>query len=87
MAMKKSALAVVESFKIADRYEGIAPELLAELNDEMEDLDPENGISCRQIKVPSGGGIAYEVQGEEDDPALTLSIHAESPSGLLPSPG
>ena len=71
MADKKNstALATMDSFAIANRYEGIDPELLAELKDEMEDLDPESGITCRQIKVPSGGGIAYEVQGEEEGDA------------------
>lgn len=70
MAEKKNtALATMDSFAITDRYEGIDPELLAELQDEMADLDPESGITCRQIKVPSGGGIAYEVQGEEEGDA------------------
>lgn len=72
MAGKKNTsteLALMDNFKIANRYEGIDPELLAELQDEMEDLDPESGIDCRQIKVPSGGGIAYEVQGEDEGDA------------------
>lgn len=64
---KNTALALVENFQVVGRYEGLSPEMLAELKDEMEDLDPETGIACRQIKVPSGGGIAYEVQGEDDD--------------------
>ena len=64
-----TALATMDAFKIANRYEGLDPELLAELQDQMEDLDPESGISCRQIKVPSAGGIAYEVQGEDDGDA------------------
>ena len=64
-----TALATVDTFKIANRYEGVDPELLAELQDQMEDLDPESGITCRQIKVPSAGGIAYEVQGDEDGDA------------------
>lgn len=66
---KTTALAVVDSFQLVDRYEGIDPELMAELQDELSDLDPESGITCRQIKVPSGGGIAYEVQGEEEGDA------------------
>lgn len=72
MATKKNTgteLAVVDSFQIANRYEGIDPELLAELQDQADDLDPESGISCLQIKIPSGGGLAYEVQGEEDGDA------------------
>lgn len=59
-------LALMDSFKIANRYEGLDPELMAELQDQMEDLDPESGITCRQIKVPSAGGIAYEIQGDDD---------------------
>ena len=66
---KATSLATIDKFQLVSRYEGIEPELLAELQDEMEDLDPEGGIACRKIKVPSGGGIAYEVQGEEDDDA------------------
>ena len=42
------------------------PEMMEELEDEMSDLDPESGITCRKIKIPSGGGLAYEVQGEEE---------------------
>ena len=68
-AATTTALATVDTFKIANRYEGVDPELLAELQDQMEDLDPESGITCRQIKVPSAGGIAYEVQGEDDGDA------------------
>lgn len=52
-----TALATLDNFQIVSRYDGIDPELLAELQDELEDLDPENGISCRQVKVPSGGGL------------------------------
>lgn len=67
MADKKStALAIFEKFSITNRYEGMSPELMAELEDEMGDLDPESGITCRKIKIPSGGGLAYEVQGEEE---------------------
>jgi len=66
---KNTALAVMENFQIADHYEGMSPELLTELWNEMEDLDPGSGIIYCQIKVPSGGGIAYEVQGEDDGDA------------------
>ena len=71
MAAKKNSteLALMDSFKIANRYEGIDPELMAELQDELGDLDPESGITCRQIKVPSGGGLAFEVQGEDEGDA------------------
>ena len=66
---KTAALAVVDSFQIVNRYEGIDPELMAELQDELSDLDPESGITCRSIKVPSGGGLAFEVQGEDENDA------------------
>ena len=66
---KKNELAVVEGFQIAKRYEGMDPELLAEIQDELEDLDPEAGIACRKIKIPAGGGLAYEIQGEDEDDA------------------
>ena len=67
MATKKNELALMDNFKIVSRYEGVDPELLAELQDQMEDLDDESGIQCRMIKIPAGGGLAYEVQGEDDD--------------------
>lgn len=68
MATKKTTeLAPIDNFQIANRYEGMDPELLAELQDQMDDLDDESGIQCRLIKIPAGGGLAYEVQGEDDD--------------------
>lgn len=67
MATKKNELVPIDNFKIANRYEGMDPELLAELQDQMDDLDDESGIQCRLIKIPAGGGLAYEVQGEDDD--------------------
>ncbi len=70
MTAKKNTtteLAVVDQFQIANRYEGIDPELLAELQDQMEDLDEESSINCRTVKIPSGGGSAFEVQSEDDD--------------------
>ena len=78
MAPKKNetALAVAENFQIANRYENIDPELLAELQDELADLDPESGISCLQIKIPSGSSSAYEVQTEDDDSEPMKKIEA-----------
>jgi len=64
---KTNALAVVEGFQIANRYEGMTPEELEELQDQLEDLDPESGITCRKIKIPSGGGTSFEVQTGDDD--------------------
>lgn len=69
MAKKTTALATLDTFSIANRYEGMDPEMMAELQDEMSDLDPESGITCRKIKIPSGGGLAYEVQGEDETDA------------------
>lgn len=63
---KNTSLAVMEGFQIVNRYEGMDPELMEQLQDEMEDLDAESGIVCRKIKIPSGGGLAYEVQGEDE---------------------
>jgi hypothetical protein len=63
---KTTALATVDSFQIANRYADMAPELLEELQDQMDDLDSDSGITCRKIKIPSGGGLAYEVQGEDE---------------------
>lgn len=68
MANKKNTeLAPVENFSIVSIYENMDPELMAELQDEMADLDAESGIDCRTIKLPAGGGLAYEVQGDDDD--------------------
>lgn len=66
MAKKTTALAVADSFQLVDRYAGLDPEMMEELQDQMEDLDNDSGILCRKIKVPSGGSLAYVVQGEDD---------------------
>lgn len=66
MATKKNELAVVESFSLTAPFQDMDPEMLAELQDELSDLDDENGITCRQIKIPAGGKLAYEVQGDEE---------------------
>lgn len=77
MAKKnETALAVAEDFKLAKRYEGLDPELLAEIKDELDDLDPENGISCLQIKIPSGGGTAYSVLDEDGEEEPMKQIDA-----------
>lgn len=69
MAQKKdsTALAVMNDFQIISRYDGMSQEDMEELKDQLEDLDPESGIICRKIKIPSGGGTSYEVQGEDDN--------------------
>ena len=58
---KNTELAPLESFKIATRYEGMDEDMIAELKEQMADLD-DAGISCNVIKIPSGGGIAFEIQ-------------------------
>ena len=59
-------VAVIKGFQVVTGFEGMDEELMAELQDEIADLDDERGITARQIKIPSGGGIAFEV--ESDDP-------------------
>lgn len=66
MADKKTDLALVGEFRIATPFEGLSPEELEELKDQMDDLEDESGISCRMIKIPAGGKLAYEVQGDEE---------------------
>ena len=67
--MAKNELAIVKEFSVVSRYEGMSEEEIEELKDQLGDLDEERGISCRQIKVPSGGGKAFEVETDDpDDP-------------------
>lgn len=73
--MAKNELAVLNDFAIVSGYEGMSEEEIADLQDEMEDLDDERGIACRQVKVPSGGGKAFEVEGDDpEDPELMKEI-------------
>ena len=65
--MGKKELATMGDFQIVQRYEGMDTDLLDEIKDELDDLDQESGIVCRKIKIPSGGGLAYEVEGEESE--------------------
>ena len=64
-AKKNTELAPVENFALTTAYDGLDPELAAELKDQMDDLDDESGINCRTIKIPSGGNLAFTVQGDE----------------------
>ena len=64
---KKAELAAVEDFKFVSRWDGVDEETMAEIAEELESLGPGAGIPCRKIKVPSGGGLAYEVEGEDKD--------------------
>ena len=73
--MGKNELAVMKDFQIVTGFEGMDPDLIEELKEEMADLDEERGIACRQIKVPSGGGKAYEVEGDDpDDPEIMKEV-------------
>ena len=56
-----TALATLDTFTVANKYDGLDPELIEELKEQMEDQD-DSGILCNVVKIPSGGGIAYEVQ-------------------------
>lgn len=58
----KNELATISDFKIASTVDSLEPELLAQLQDELDDLDSDIGFDCLRIKVPSGGGQAFEVQ-------------------------
>lgn len=63
---KKTELATVGSFELTvNRFEGLSPEDLEELKDQMEDLDQDTGIACRLIKIPSGGKPGSSAQGAE----------------------
>lgn len=73
--MGKNELAVVSSFQIVTGFEGLDEELMEELKEEMNDLDEERGIACRQIKIPSGGGKAFEVESDDpDDPEVVKEV-------------
>ena len=63
---KKNEVATVDNFQIVTGYEEMDEDLKAELEDEMDDLDEDTGIDAKHIKIPSGGGKAFEV--ETDDP-------------------
>ena len=50
-------------------------ELRAELEDEMDDLDDDGGIDAKHIKIPSGGGKAFEVETDDpDDPEILKEV-------------
>lgn len=73
--MAKNELTTVEKFNLVTGMEEMDEELKAELEDELGDLDEENGIICRQIKIPSGGGKAFEVESDDpDDPEVMKEI-------------
>ena len=68
---KKNTTALAEpiNFAIANRFEGMSEEEITELKDEMGDLDAEGSIIYKTIKMPSGGSLAYEIEGDEEGDA------------------
>lgn len=75
MAAAKNELATMESFKIVTGMEAMDEELRAELEDELGDLDDDGGIDAKRIKIPSGGGKAFEVETDDpDDPELMKEV-------------
>lgn len=74
-AAAKNELAVVDSFQIVSGFEGMSDEEREELMDEMGDLDENTGIQCLKIKIPAGGGKAFEVETEDpSDPDVMKEI-------------
>jgi len=69
-----NALAVMENFQLVGRYEGLSPEEIEEIRSELEYLDIDDNISCRKIRIPSGGATSYEIQGDNDDYDSTKTI-------------
>ena len=68
-------LAPIGNFAIvANPYQGMDQEDIEELRDQMEDLDEDTGITCRLVKIPSGGKLAYEVQGEDDNDVEYMKV-------------
>lgn len=73
--MAKAELATVENFKIVTGMEAMDEELRAELEDELDDLDDDGGIDAKHIKIPSGGGKAFEVETDDpDDPEVMKEV-------------
>ena len=69
MAKKNNELAIIDSFNLPAAFDGMSQEEMDEFMDELSDLDEGTGITCLQVKIPSGGGIAYEIEdgdGEVD---------------------
>lgn len=73
--MAKTELAVVENFKIVTGMEEMDEDLIAELEDELGDLEEDGGIDAKHIKIPSGGGKAFEVETDDpDDPEVMKEV-------------
>lgn len=73
---KKNELAVVEAFSLPAPFDGMTQEDMAELMDELGDLDEGTGINCLQVKIPSGGGIAFEIEDGDGEVDSVKAIDA-----------
>lgn len=72
---KKNEVAVVEKFSLVTGLEAMDEDTKAELADEIGDLDDDGGIEAKHIKIPSGGGKAYEVETDNpDDPDVMKEV-------------
>lgn len=72
---KKNEVATVDNFQIVNGYEEMDEDLKAELEDEMDDLDDDGSIEAKHIKIPSGGGKAFEVETDDpDDPEVLKEV-------------
>lgn len=73
---KKNELAVLDSFNLPTPFEGMSQEDMDEFRDELADLDEGTSISCLQVKIPSGGGIAYEIEDGDGEVDSVKAIDA-----------
>lgn len=72
---QKAEVAVADKFEIVTGYEEMDEDTKAEFEDEMDDLDADGGIEAKRIKIPSGGGKAFEVETDDpDDPEVLKEI-------------
>ena len=73
---KKNEMIVKNDFELVNPCDGMSEEELADLADELSDLDPERSIICKTIKIPGGNSNAFSVENEEDpedsDPAKVI---------------
>lgn len=73
---KKNELAVLDSFNLPAPFEGMSQEDMDEFRDELADLDEGTSISCLQVKIPSGGGIAFEIEDGDGEVDSVKAIDA-----------
>lgn len=71
----KAELATYADFKLVQRYDGMPQEQLDELRDQLADLDQDPAASFRKIKLQAGGGLAFEIQ-QDDDVIYEKELHA-----------